>query len=79
MIAETCQQSTRKYLGRLDRVLLEVELLWKTCEPTNELNAFRESVHCKADQCRNSIEAFLKKAKKYGPMVAPRCSFRMRR
>ena len=56
-------------LSALNRVLLEVELLWTTCGSTNELNAVRETVHCQADQCRKSIEAFLKKAKKYEPYL----------
>ena len=60
-------QEIIRELSALDRVLLEVELLWTTCEPANDLNAIRETVHYKADQCRKSIQAFLKKVEKYGP------------
>ncbi|CAD6575091.1 MAG: hypothetical protein ASARMPRED_007053 [Alectoria sarmentosa] len=59
-------QELIRELWALDRVLLEVELLWRTCECTVELNALRETAHRMTDQCRHSIEAFLEKIKKYG-------------
>ena len=62
-------QEVIRELSALDRVLLEVELLWTTCERTNELNAIRDTAHRNAAQCRQSIEAFLKKIKKYGPSL----------
>lgn len=62
-------QEVIRELWGLDRVLLEVELLWRTCESTAELNTLREAAHRMADQCRRSIEAFLKKVKKYGPSL----------
>ena len=62
-------QEVIRELWALDRVLLEVELLWRTCESTNELNALRETAHRMADQCRRSIEAFLKKVEKYRPSL----------
>jgi hypothetical protein len=51
-------------------VLLEVELLWKTCENTVELNAFRETARRMTDQCRRPIGDFLEKVKKYGPSLS---------
>lgn len=62
-------QEVIRELWALDRVLLEVELLWRTCESTVELNALRETTHRVADQCRYSIEACLKKVKKFGPSL----------
>ena len=62
-------QEVIRELWALDRVLLEVELLWRTCESTNELNALRETAHRMADRCRRSIEAFLKKVEKYRPSL----------
>ncbi len=62
-------QEVIRELWALDRVLLEVELLWRTCESTNELNALRETANRMADQCRRSIEGFLKKVKKYRPSL----------
>lgn len=62
-------QEVIRELWGLDRVLLEVELLWRTCESTAELNTLRETAHRMADQCRRSIEAFLKKVKKYRPSL----------
>ena len=44
-------------LWALDRVLLEVELLWRTCESTIELNALRETVRRIVDQWRCSSRA----------------------
>ena len=38
-------QEVIRELSALDRVLLEVELLWITCERTNELNAIRDTAH----------------------------------
>ena len=62
-------QEVIRELWALDRVLLEVELLCIKCDSTIELNALRETAHRMADQCRRSIEAFLKKIKKYGPSL----------
>ena len=66
-------------LWALDRVLLEVELLWRTCESTIELNALRETARRMTDQCRSSIEGFLAKVKKYGPSLNERGSERVTR
>lgn len=62
-------QEVIRELWALDRVLLEVELLWRTCEDSVELNALRETARRMADQCRQSIEGFLTKIKKYGPSL----------
>jgi hypothetical protein len=62
-------QGIIRELWSLDRVLLEVELLWKTSENTVELNALRETARRMTDQCRCPIEDFLKKVKTYGPSL----------
>lgn len=62
-------QEINRELWALDRVLLEVELLWRTCENTIELNALRETARRMTDQCRRSIEWFLEKIKEYGPSL----------
>ena len=62
-------QEVIRELWALDRVLLEVELLWRTCESTVELNALRVTAHRMTDQCRQSIEAFIKKVKKFRPSL----------
>ena len=62
-------QEVIRELWALDRVLLEVELLWRTCESTSELSALRETARRMADQCRQSIDTFLKKVKKFGPSL----------
>lgn len=70
-------QEVIRELWSLDRVLLEIELLWRTCEDSIELNALRETAHRMADQCRSSMEAFLKKVQKYGPSLRDGGSGRM--
>lgn len=62
-------QEIIRELWALDRALLEVELLWRTCEETVELNALRVTARRMADQCRRSVEVFLDKVKKYGPSL----------
>ena len=52
-------------LQALDRVLLEVEQLARGCEETMELNALRVTARRIVDECRESIESFLNKVKKY--------------
>ena len=58
-------QEIFRELWALDRVLLEVELLWRTCEETVELNALRVTSHRMVDQCRSCIETFLETTRKY--------------
>ncbi|MCJ1377618.1 hypothetical protein MMC17_000713 [Xylographa soralifera] len=60
------QQLIRE-LRALEQILLQVDLLWRVCTSTVELNALRETSFRAAEQCRCSIESFLKKIKKYGP------------
>lgn len=62
-------QEVIRELWALDWVLLEVELLWRTCEPTTESNALRETTLRMADQCRICNENFLKRIKKYEPSL----------
>ena len=52
-------------LWALDRVLLEVEILTRTLDDAVELNALHGTARRAADQCRQCIEAFLEKIKKY--------------
>lgn len=62
-------QEVIRELWALERVLLEVELFWRTCEITVELNTLRETTCRTVDQCRRCIEGFLKKVEKYGPSL----------
>lgn len=58
-------QEVIRELWALDRVLLEIELLWRTSAETIELNALRVTAHRIVDQCRHSIENFLVKVRKH--------------
>jgi hypothetical protein len=49
----------------LDRALLEVESLSRSCDTSIELNALSHTVRRVADQCKECIEAFLKRIKGY--------------
>ncbi len=62
-------QEVIRELWALDRVLLQVELLWSQCESTIELNALRETAHRMAAQCRQCMEVFLDKIKNSGPSL----------
>ncbi|KAF4636663.1 hypothetical protein G7Y89_g1430 [Cudoniella acicularis] len=53
-------------LWGLDRALLEVDLLARSCESTVELSALFNTARKAADDCRICIDAFSKKIKKYG-------------
>ncbi|PVH89250.1 hypothetical protein DL98DRAFT_647802 [Cadophora sp. DSE1049] len=50
----------------LDRALLEVDILSRTCERTPELVALCKTARQTAQNCRQCIETFTKKIKKYG-------------
>jgi hypothetical protein len=50
----------------LDRALLEVNLLSRTCDNTIELNALCKTARQAAENCRHSIESFSRKVRKYG-------------
>lgn len=52
-------------LWTLDRALLEVEHLSRTCDTTVELNALRYAAKRAAEQCRLHISVFLTKIKSY--------------
>lgn len=67
--SSTQYQEIVRELWALDRVLLEVELLWRTCEESVELNALRVTSRRMVDQCRDSIEKFLKTIQHYGPSL----------
>jgi hypothetical protein len=53
-------------LWGLDRALLEVDLLSRTCDNTIELNALCMTARQTAENCRHCIETFSKKIRKYG-------------
>jgi hypothetical protein len=52
-------------LWGLDRALLEVDLLSRTCENTTEMTALFNTAKKAADDCRQSIASFSKKIRKY--------------
>ncbi|KAH9209390.1 hypothetical protein DL95DRAFT_526918 [Leptodontidium sp. 2 PMI_412] len=58
------QQLSRE-LWSLDRALLEVELLSRTCDSTIELNALSHTTRRVVDQCKESMELFLRKVRTY--------------
>lgn len=63
-------QEVIRELWILDRALLEVDLLSRTCNTTVELNALCETARQTVEKCRYSVESFLKKIKKYGPNLS---------
>lgn len=58
------QELCRELLA-LDRALLEVESLSRSCDTSIELNALSHTVRRVVDQCKECIEAFLEKIKSY--------------
>jgi hypothetical protein len=58
-------QELCRELWALDRALLEVELLSRSCDTSVELNALSHTVRRVADQCKECIEGFLVKIKGY--------------
>jgi hypothetical protein len=56
-------------LWGLDRTLLEVDLLSRTCGSTIETNALLNTAKKAAADWRTSIASFSKKIKKYGPSL----------
>jgi hypothetical protein len=52
-------------LWGLDRALLEVDLLSRTCDSSIELNALHATVKKSATDCRRCVEEFSKNIKKY--------------
>lgn len=53
----------------LERALLEVDLLSRTCNDTAELVALCETAWRTVEKCRASMESFLTRIKKYGPSL----------
>jgi hypothetical protein len=62
------QEMTRELWG-LERALLQVDLLSRTCNNSPELNALHETACRTAEDCRRCISDFLKKIKKYEPSL----------
>ena len=58
------EEITRE-LWVLERALLEVEMLSRTCDTTIELNALCVTARRASDDCRRCILAFLEKVKGY--------------
>ena len=58
------QEIVREIWG-LERALLQIDLLSRTCNGSSELNALYETAHRSAEDCRVCIAAFLAKIKKY--------------
>jgi hypothetical protein len=58
-------QELCRELWALDRALLEVEYLSRTCGTSAELNALSHTVSRIADQCRECIKGFLEKIEAY--------------
>ena len=58
------QQLSRE-LWSLDRALLEVEMLSRTCDTSVELNALSSTTRRVVGQCRESMELFLRKLRTY--------------
>ena len=67
--SSTEYQELVRELWVLERALLEVDMLSRTCDRTVELNALSETARLAADQCRYSIQSFLDKVKEYGPSL----------
>jgi hypothetical protein len=62
------REAIRELWG-LDRALLEVDLLSRTCESTIEMNALFSAAKKAAADCRTCVASFSKKIKKYGPSL----------
>lgn len=58
-------QQVSRELWSLDRALLEVEMLSRTCDTSIELNALSCTTRRVVDQCKESMESFLRKLKSY--------------
>jgi hypothetical protein len=55
----------RRELWDLEKSLLQVDLLFRTCDRSIELNALHETARAAAENCRDCIEPFLEKIRKY--------------
>ena len=58
-------QAVIRELWSLDRAVLEVELLSRSCERTLELNALGQLARQSALQCKDCVEDFLARIAKY--------------
>ena len=58
-------------LWALDRVLLEVDILCRQCPNTVQLAALKQTASQIAGQCRESIDSFLAKIKRYQRSLGP--------
>ncbi|KAH8819392.1 hypothetical protein F5884DRAFT_10370 [Xylogone sp. PMI_703] len=66
--AKEYQEIIRELWG-LERALLQIDLLSRTCDTSPELNALNETARRSAEDCRLSIASFLQKVKKYEPSL----------
>jgi hypothetical protein len=58
-------------LWMLDKVLLEVDLLSRTCDQTAELNALFVTARSIAQSARQAVEKFRERIKKYDDSLGP--------
>jgi hypothetical protein len=58
-------QELIRELWSLERALLQVDMMSRACQATIELNALNQTARQAAHHCRQCIEAFLDKIKKY--------------
>ncbi len=65
-------QAVIRELHSLDHALLEVEVLFRSCEQTVELNALRAAANECAEHCRTCISRFRERMKKFGKSLRPR-------
>ena len=64
-------QAVIRQLWSLDRALLEVEALCRSCEQTVQLSALSATANECAEQCRKCITNFHEQVKKFGRSLQP--------
>ena len=64
-------QAVIRELWSLDHALLEVELLFRSCEQAAQLNALCATANECAERCRNCITQFHEQVKKFGRSLQP--------
>lgn len=64
-------QAVIRELWSLDHALLEVEVLFRSCEQTIQLNALSATANECAEQCRKCITKFHEQMKKFGRSLQP--------
>lgn len=62
-------QAIIRELWNLDRILLQVELTFQSCERTPELNALRAIAGQSAEQCRECITKFRDQIRHFQPSL----------